>query len=106
MKFPEIITNLLVAQEKYDSEAFAENFSDDAVVYDEHQTYFGKKEIQKWNETTNTKYKTKYEALEISTGGEKIRMLIKVSGTFDGSPITLTYHFETKNEKIILLNIN
>jgi len=105
MQLPKIIADVLAAQDKYDSKAFAENFSDDAVVHDERQTYRGKKEIQQWNELTNAKYKTKYEPLEISTEGEKITMVIKVSGTFDGSPITLTYHFETNGGKITSLKI-
>jgi len=105
MQLPKIIAHLLVAQDKYDSKAFAENFSDDAVVQDERKTYHGKKEIQQWNELTNAKYKTKYEPLEISMEGEKITMLTKVSGAFDGSPITLTYHFETNNGKITSLGI-
>ena len=105
MQLPKIIADLLAAQDKYDSKAFAENFSDDAVVHDERQTYRGKREIQQWNELTNAKYKTKYEPFEISTEGEKITMLTKVSGTFDGSPITLTYHFETNGGKITSLSI-
>ena len=95
----------MLPKDKYDSKAFAENFSDDAVVHDERQTYRGKKEIQQWNELTNAKYKTKYEPLEISTEGEKITMLTKVSGTFDGSPAIIKYHFETKNSKIASLRI-
>jgi hypothetical protein len=105
MQLPKIIADLLAAQDKFDSKAFAENFSDEAVVHDERQTYRGKKEIQQWNELTNAKYKTKYEPLEISTEGKKITMLAKVSGTFDGSPITLSYHFETNGGKITSLKI-
>jgi hypothetical protein len=76
MQLPKIIADLLAAQDKFDSKAFAENFSDDAVVHDERQTYRGKKEIHQWNELTNAKYKTKYGPLEISTEGEKISMFI------------------------------
>ena len=34
MKLPKLIAELIAAQDKYDSKAFAENFSDDAIVQD------------------------------------------------------------------------
>ena len=101
MKLPSIIADLLTAQEKYDSNAFSECFSDDAVVFDEGKTYRGKKEVGQWNEMTNTKYKTKYEPLEVTAKGGKITLKAKISGTFPGSPAITKYHFETKNGKII-----
>ena len=105
MKLPSIIADLLTAQEKYDSNAFSECFSDDAVVFDEGKTYRGKKEVRQWNEMTNTKYKTKYEPLEVTTKGDKITLKAKISGTFPGSPAIIKYHFETENSKIISLQI-
>jgi len=105
MKLPSIIADLLTAQEKYDSNAFSECFSDDAVVFDEGKTYRGKKEVRQWNEMTNTKYKTKYEPLEVTTKGDKITLKAKISGTFPGSPAIIKYHFETKNGKITSLQI-
>ena len=105
MKLPSIIADLLTAQEKYDSNAFSECFSDDAVVFDEGKTYRGKKEVRQWNEMTNTRYKTKYEPLEVTTKGDKITLKAKISGTFPGSPAIIEYHFETKNSKITSLQI-
>jgi hypothetical protein len=54
---------------------------------------------------TNSKYKTKYEPLEVATNGDKIPLTAKISGTFPESPITIVYHFETKNNKITSLHI-
>ena len=105
MKLPKVIADLIAAQDKYDSKAFAENFSDNAVVHDEGKIYNGKKEIRQWNELTNAKYKTKYEPLEVLINGDSITMLAKISGTFDGSPVNIKYHFETKHGKITLLKI-
>src|SRR5260221_1011502 len=105
MKLPLIIADLLTAQEKYDSNAFSECFSNDAVVFDEGKTYRGKKEVRQWNEMTNAKYKTKYEPLEISNSEDEIILTAKISGTFDGSPAIIKYHFETKNGKITSLHI-
>jgi hypothetical protein len=105
MKLPKTIADLIAAQDKYDSKAFADNFSDDAVVYDEGKVHHGKKEIRQWNEMTNEKYKTKYEPLDVSTKNGKIILTVKVSGTFDGSPIILKYIFEVKEAKIISLRV-
>ena len=105
MKLPQLIADLIAAQDKYDSKAFAENFSDNAIVHDEGKSYHGKTEIQQWNEMTNAKYKTKYEPLEVTTEGNKIILTAKISGTFPGSPVMIKYHFETKNNKITSLHI-
>jgi hypothetical protein len=105
MKLPKIIAYLIAARDKYDSKAFAANFSDDAIVHDEGKTYHCKTEIIQWNEMTNAKYKTKYEPLEDTTEENKITLTAKISGTFPGSPAIIKYHFETKNGKIISLHI-
>jgi len=106
MNLPQIIADLIAAQDKYDSRAFSETFSDDAIVYDEGKTYRGKNEIKQWNEMTNAKYKTKYEPLEVTTDGDKVTMTARISGTFDGSPATIKYYLEIKNGKISLLQIS
>src|SRR5258705_10460509 len=105
MKLPKLIADLMAAQDKYDSKAFAENFSDDAIVHDEGKTYHGKAEIRQWNEMTNAKYKTKYKPLEVTTEEDKITLTAEISGTFPGSPAMIKYHFETKNNKISSLHI-
>jgi uncharacterized protein (TIGR02246 family) len=105
MKPSGVIADLIAAQDKYDSKAFAENFTDDAVVQDEGKTYHGKTEIRQWNEMTNAKYKTKIEPVEVTNSGDKIILTAKISGTFPGSPAMIKYHFEIKDNKITSLHI-
>ena len=105
MKLPKVIAEFIAAQDKYDSKAFAESFTDYATVHDEGKTYNGKKEITQWNEMTNTKYKTKYEPLEVRINGARIILTAKISGTFPGSPAIIKFYFETKLDKIISLQI-
>ena len=105
MKLPKVIADLIAAQDKYDSKAFAENFSNDAIVQDEGKTYQGKTEIRQWSEMTNAKYKTKYEPLEVTTKGDNIILTAKISETFPGSPAIIKYNFGTKNDKIASLRI-
>ena len=105
MNLPKALADLIAAQDKYDSKAFADAFSDDAIVQDEGKTHRGKTEIRQWNELTNAKYKTKYEPLEVTTDGDKVTLTARISGTFDGSPAIIKYHFEIKNGKIRSLQI-
>ena len=105
MKLQKTIADLIAAQDKFDSQAYADNFSDNSIVHDEGKTYEGKKEIRQWNEMTNTKYKTKLEPLDVTVKKEKTELTVRVSGNFDGSPITLKYYFEIKEGKIISLRI-
>ena len=100
-----VIADLIAAQDKYDSKAFAENFTDDAVVQDEGKTYHGKTEIRQWNEMTNAKYKTKIEPVEVTNSDDKMILTAKISGTFPGSPAMIKYHFEMKDNKITSLHI-
>ena len=106
MDLPKVIAELIAAQDKYDSKAFSETFSPDAIVHDEGKTYQGRAEIKQWNEMTNEKYKTKYEPLEIQKEGERIVLTARVSGTFDGSPAIIKYVFKTKDDKIKSLQIS
>jgi hypothetical protein len=105
MKLPKVIVDLIMAQDKYDSKAFSDEFAEDAIVQDEGKTYHGKTEIRQWNEMTNAKYKTKYEPLEITSEGNRIMLTARVFGTFDGSPAIIKYHFETADGKIKALQI-
>lgn len=105
MNVPDIILDLLEAQKNFDSKAYAACFLETALVYDENETHTGQEEIMKWNEKTNETYQTQLEALEISTNNTTNILTTRVSGTFEGSPIVLKYHFELKDEKINSLKI-
>ncbi len=105
MNLPNVIANLLAAQNSFDNKAYADCFSENAIVYDEGKTHVGKEEIRQWNEMTNIKYRTKLESVEISTSEHKTSLTTKVSGTFSGSPILLKYHFEIVEAKINSLRI-
>ncbi len=105
LELPEIIVALLKAQREYDSQAYAEFFTTDAVVHDEGKDYNGKNEIKKWNEATNKKYRITLEPLEFSTNGTESTLTAMVSGNFDGSPAPIKYNFTFEDNKIKTLNI-
>jgi len=57
MNLPKVITNLVVAQNNFDSVAYAQCFSETAVVFDEGKTHKGRKQIEQWIADANERYK-------------------------------------------------
>jgi hypothetical protein len=55
---------------------------------------------------TIEKYKFQFKPLSIKGDGAAVTLAMEVSGTFDGSPITLDYHSTIENEKILSLTID
>lgn len=103
MNLPNIITTLVNAQNQYNSNSYAECFTDNAVVFDEGKTYNGKTEIENWISKANNEYKTIMKPLNYN---EKENILsAEISGTFPGSPAILKYHFELNNGLIQSLKI-
>jgi ketosteroid isomerase-like protein len=105
MNLPDIITNLITAQNNLDAAAYADCFSDAAVVFDEGEKHTGRTEIRRWNEMTNTKYQTRLEPVDLAGQAAKPVLTAKVSGTFAGSPLLLDFHFEIRNGKISSLQV-
>lgn len=103
MNLPTIITELIKAQNNSDSTAYTDCFSETAVVVDEGNTYKGKTEIKEWIEEANEKFKVVMKPIGFT---ETICILTaEVSGSFDGSPVLLDYHFEIATDKIDRLGI-
>ncbi|RZJ44275.1 MAG: nuclear transport factor 2 family protein [Chryseobacterium sp.] len=103
MNLPKIITALVNAQNQSDSHAYADCFTDTAVVFDEGKTHNGKTEIENWITKANTEYKTVMKPLDFN---EKENILLaEISGTFPGSPLVLKYHFELSDGLIQSLKI-
>lgn len=103
MKLPEIVADLIVAQNNFDSEAYANCFSETAVVLDEGKTHNGIREIEQWIKKANEEYQTVMKPIEYSATEEILKA--EVSGKFPGSPIVLTYHLKIKNGLIQSLKI-
>lgn len=103
MNLPNIISELVKTQNNFDSHAYANCFTDTAIVFDEGKTHNGKTEIQIWIDTANKEYKAVMKPVEYN---EKENILsAEISGTFPGSPIVLKYHFELSDELIESLKI-
>jgi hypothetical protein len=103
MNLPNIISELVKAQSQFDSHAFADCFTETAVVFDEGKTHNGKIEIENWIEKANKEYKAVMNPLDYNE--EESILSAEISGAFPGSPVVLKYHFELNGELIEALRI-
>jgi hypothetical protein len=92
-ELPSILGRYFAAQNDHDIDAMVACFASDAAVRDEERDIVGTDAIRSWKEETSAKYRITAEPIESSTGGDRTVVLVKVSGTFDGSPTNLAYHF-------------
>lgn len=105
MNLPKVISDLVTAQNQYDGTAYANCFSETAVVFDEGETHTGRKAIREWIEAANEKYKSVMKPLSIAHEGKTSVLSAECSGTFDGSPIVLKFHFDIKDRLIQTLKV-
>lgn len=90
---PEILNRYIAAQNGHDIEAMVACFAPDAHVHDEGRHIIGTDAIRAWKQKTTANYRVAVEPLECRLEGDRTVMAAKVSGTFDGSPATLTYRY-------------
>jgi hypothetical protein len=94
MNLPKVVAELINAQNSYDSGAYANCFFEKAVVFDEGKIMNGRTEIESWIAKANEKYKTMMDPVSYEGKGTSGILAARVSGTFEGSPTVLNYHFE------------
>lgn len=105
MKLPNVVQELINAQNNFDSEAYANLFSETGVAHDEGKTHTGRKEVEKWIAKANDEYKSVMEAVDYTQTGNKGVLTANVSGTFPGSPAVMKFNFEINNDLIQSLRI-
>lgn len=103
MNLPKVVTELVKTQNDFDSVAYANCFTETAVVFDEGKTHNGRKEIEKWIEKANKEYQATMKPLDYSATEHTLKA--EVSGTFPGSPVILTYHYDFEDGLIQSLKI-
>jgi ketosteroid isomerase-like protein len=106
IKLPHIIQRYVDSSNQHDVQSILSCFSDDAVVRDEGETLRGRKTIEEWITRTIQKYKFQFKPLGIKHDSAEIVVGMEVSGTFDGSLVTLDYHFVVAGDKIVSLAID
>ena len=106
VKLPRSINDYINASNAHDAKSILSCFSDDAVVHDERETLNGKQAIEGWIVKTIDKYEFQFKPLSIKEDKAGVVVTVEVSGTFDGSPVTLDYHFTIHGDKILSLTID
>ena len=103
INLPQVIENLVKAQDNFDSKAYTDCFSETALVHDEGKIHRGKTEIQNWIEKANKKYQVTMKPIEYFEANQTLKA--EISGSFPGSPLVLTYQFEIIDQQIQSLKI-
>ncbi|HKO81526.1 MAG TPA: nuclear transport factor 2 family protein [Chitinophagaceae bacterium] len=105
MNLPKVVTELIKTQNNFDSVAYANCFTETAIVFDEGKTHKGRKEIEHWIKEANEKYRSVMKPLEYIENGTSSILSAEVSGTFPGSPLVLKFHFDIIDGKIQNLKV-
>lgn len=99
------VRSLVEAQQRHDSKSYAEQFTPNAVVFDEGKNHEGYDQIKKWITEANKKYDTHMDPIEYRENSSGGLLKAEVSGTFEGSPVVLQYHLTFENNLISSLKI-
>ena len=105
MILPPPLLAYLKAEATTDVESLATCFAADAVVHDEGRVIRGLDAIKAWKKDAKAKYKYTVEPLDAVQDQATVTLRARLSGSFPGSPIEVTYRFVLVNDKIALLEI-
>ena len=105
MNLPKVISELVKAQNEFDSRAYAHCFAETAIVYDEGKMHTGRTDIQKWIAESNEKYRSVMKPLDYQQHDASGVLSTEVSGTFPGSPLILKFNFEINDGLIQSLKV-
>lgn len=94
MNLPKVISELVKAQNEFDSAAYANCFAETAIVHDEGKVHTGRTEIEHWIAESNEKYRSTMNPIDYQQNDTSGVLSAEVSGTFPGTPLTLKFHFE------------
>jgi ketosteroid isomerase-like protein len=106
VELPAVVQTYVDSSNRHDVKAILSCFSDGAIVQDEAHEYRGGKEVEDWITTTIEKYRFQIKPLSVSNADAETVVVLEVSGTFPGSPITLDYRFTITGDKISSLTID
>lgn len=105
MNLPKVVSDLIKAQNEFDSAAYTNCFAVTGVVHDEGKVHTGSDEIRQWIAASNEKYRSVMKPLAFTENGTSGVLSAEVSGTFDGSPAVLAFHFEMADGLIRSLKV-
>lgn len=105
MNLPKVVTDLIKAQNEFNSAAYASCFSKTGVMFDEGKTHKGRVEIEHMIDEANKKYQSVMKPLEYAENGTTSILSAECSGTFPGSPLILKFYFDIADGQIQHLKV-
>jgi hypothetical protein len=99
------IAAFVQAKNDHDTDAQLACFADDALVHDEGQDIRGAAAIRAWSDAVIEKYRVRLDVLNVAEHDDETVLTVRVSVTFDGSPVDLSFHFTVRDGKIAALLI-
>src|SRR5882724_5832281 len=79
--------------------------ADDAVVHDEGRDHVGRPAIRGWLQDTTDRYSTTFVVDSVSESSDATMVVVRLSGSFPGSPIKLRFLFQLADGLITHLDI-
>ena len=105
LQLPEVIKNFYHAVDNYDDTLLSGCFDENSLLYDENKEFHGPAEISEHIIKANKDVNAVIEVTNYKDEGGIIVVTATLSGEFDGSPVSLDFHFTLGGEKIKFLNI-
>jgi hypothetical protein len=105
MTMEPVLLKLTEAQNNFDAIAYANCFTENAIVHDEGKTHKGRVAIRQWIEAANKKYRATMKPLKFTVDKHEQLLTAETSGNFPGSPAVLTYHLQFEDGLISALEI-
>ena len=102
---PPALSMYFTASNKHDVDAMIAVFSQEATVKDEGKERHGSNAIRAWMNDTIRRYNFKAEPTGVAREHDRTVVTAIISGTFPGSPVTLSYRFKLDGQKIAHLEI-
>jgi hypothetical protein len=103
---PTPLTAYLNSENTTETESTASYFAANAVVHDEGRRIEGMEAIKSWKIASKIKYRYRVEPLTASQDGATVKVRVRLTGDFPGSPAELMYTFVLSGEKIAALEIH
>ncbi|HEY2561668.1 MAG TPA: nuclear transport factor 2 family protein [Caldimonas sp.] len=103
---PPALATYFGAEDTADVDALERCFEPNAMVRDEGQVVRGLDAIKAWKLAARAKYRYRVEPVSASYDGATGTVRARLTGSFPGSPIELTYTFGLVNDKIASLEID
>lgn len=100
MNLPAPIARYFAAQKAWDVEAQTQCFTEDALVHDEDEDHRGLDAIREWKAAVQAKFRYECEPLTAAVDGNRVTVLVRLTGNFPGSPVELDHKFILVGDKI------